>query len=277
MAEQETDLLTGGREAAPTGDTGNPNPDTGTGDVLTTPPATDDSKTNQKGLKGMLSSALKDEGRLDRFNGDAPVDKLAQSFLELEDRLGRSVVISEEPTDEELSRVRSLMGVPESQDEYDFTDVEMPDGVTLTEDAAEVLKQVAHDNGLSKSQAKALVSASAQREAEAIRQVRQAAKNNRDNAEAELRQELGSDYEPHLKAAQRLLTDYGDEKLTKELQLSGAGNGPALIRFLGKVGIATSEGNAPRSEAKPETVVKGSTSFPGAARAEKKYKSYYRK
>lgn len=272
MAEQEGDLLTGGLETKPTVETGNPAPDKSGDD--NTPPVTDDSK-NQKGLKGMLSSALKEEKRLDRFAGDAPVDKLAQSFLELEDRLGRSVVISEEPTDEELSRVRSLLGVPESQDEYDFSDVEMPDGVTLTEGAIASLQKTAKENNLSQSQANALVKSAANREYEAVRQVRQLVKNNRENAEAELRQDLGADYEPNLKAAQSLLSTYGTDGLKKEMQEAGYGNSPHLIRFLGKIGMAVSEGTAPRSETPPRKDGKA-TAFPGARSAAEKYKSYYK-
>jgi hypothetical protein len=272
MSDQQGDLLTG-EPNQPVGDAGNQDAE-GPGDAGT-PPVTDDSK-NQKGLKGMLSSeALKNDERLDRFVGDGPVDKLAQSFLELEDKLGRAVTISDEPTDEELSRLRTLLGVPENVDGYDFSDVELPEGFKLTDGAAEDLKAFAKENDMSVTQAKKLLSKLAARENEAVRQVRQLYKEKRESAEAKLRQDLGEDYDKHVKAGKTWLERYGDDELKAELKDTGFGNSPALVRALGKAGLEIGEGQAPRGFP-IDTTAQPEEGFPVAAAIAKSRATNYK-
>lgn len=267
-SEQEGDLLTGGTPAtATTEEAGNPKPE-GTGENVVTP---SEGNTERPGWMDQLSGDLKDNESLRRFDS---VESAAKSYVELEGKLGAAVTVSEDPTDEELSRVRTLLGVPESAEGYDFTAVELPEGVTFTEDALGRFAEHAKANDLTQKQAQADLKREADREYEAIRQVRSVTKEKREKSELKLRQELGGDYDKTLKAAKSLLEAYGSEELTNELKDSGFGNSPALIRALGGLGLAISEGIAPRGLTPPrgEETAKP---FPEAARMAKERNPHY--
>ena len=244
--EQSGDLLTGGiPDGQPTEEVGNQSAEAGSeGSEATS--VIDSSE--RPGWMDQLKGDLKDNESLRRFKS---VDEAANSYVELEGKLGTAVTISEEPTAEELSRVRTLLGVPESAEGYDFTAIELPEGVTFNEEATERIAKFAKDNDYSQSQAQSLMKREANREYEARRQVMSVTKEKREQSELKLRQDLGGDYDKTLKAAKSLLELYGDEELTSELKDTGFGNSPALIRALGKAGIDISEGSAPRGLAPP--------------------------
>ncbi len=270
---QEGDLLTDGLDESSTDTTDNQDP-AGTGGPGTAASDTDDSKDPPKGWKGQLSEALQGEDRLDKFNGKGAIDKLASAYLQAEERLGRSVSLSEEPTDEELSRVRTLMGCPENKEGYDFSDVELPEEYKLGEEGSAALKAFAYEHGLTQSQAKAQVAYTAKRERDAIAQVRRVFKQHRETSEKALREELGEGFDKNLKAGQRVLQNYGDPVLIKELKETGFGNSPAMIKFLGKLGSAVSEDSSLQNDG-PPAPKKGNTAFPVAEQIAAQMKGKY--
>jgi|GEM_PF-6727784 len=269
MSEQDEDLLTGGiSDEQPAEDTGNQDP-AGPGESAVTP--VEDGSKDRPGWMDQLSGDLKDSEALRKFKSTSDV---AKSYIELEGKLGKAVTISEEPTEEELSRVRTLLGVPESEEGYDFSDIELPKGYSLAEGAIKDVAKFAKTNDLTVGQAKAVIKRIAEREHEAVRQVRQIVKEGREKAEARLRSDLGEGYDKHLKAANTVLATYGDKELMSSLKDSGFVNSPALTRFLGKVGLAVSESEAPRGGVKPVIPVKP-TGFPVAAALAEKRKGLY--
>ena len=268
MAEQEDDLLTSGTETT-TEEAGNPTPE-GSGETLATPVVKESTK-ERPGWMDQLNGDQKDNEALYRFPS---VNDAVNSLVELEGKLGKSVTLSDDPTEEELSRLHTALGVPENQDGYDFSDVELPKGIELTEAATEEWKTFAKENDMTVKAAKNLVAKSASREADVIKQVRQAFKTSRAESEKALRAELGANYDKTIKGSQRLVRDYGDEDMTRLLRDTGAGNAPAMIRFLGKISAAVSEGDAPRGEDRPKATAR-KTDFPGAERAAKKYQNNY--
>ena len=250
------DLLTDGTstEQPASGD----NQSTGESGESGATPVSDDS--NRPGWMDQLSGDLKVNKALYKFKSASDAVK---SLVELEGKLGKSVTVSETPTEEELSRVRTLLGVPKDSEGYDFTDVELPEGFKLTDGAAKDLKEFAHENDMTVPQAKKLLAKLAARENEAVRQVRKLYQEKREKAEAKLRQDLGADYDKHYKASRTWLETYGDDELKAELKDTGFGNSPALIRALAKSGLAISEGQAPRGG--PGPAQKTNAAFPVAA------------
>ena len=272
--EQDGDLLTGGPEDTSTTDADNQDSGGSGGIVDDASSVADDPKDQPVGWKGQLSEDLSKEKGLDKFNGKGAINKLASSYLEAEDRLKRSVTLSEEPTEEELSRVHALLGRPESQDGYDFADVEIPEGRSITDTKMAELKRLAFKSGLNNDQAREMIQDSLAREANAIKEIRRVMKKQRVEAETELRSDLGDDYDKHLKAGKRFLQKYGDAALTKELKDTGFGSSPALIRALGKAGLDISEDNALRGE-KPPGSPKTEHAFPVAAKMAAEKDRYY--
>ncbi|MFH2073961.1 MAG: hypothetical protein ABIJ57_01250 [Pseudomonadota bacterium] len=266
---QESDLLTVETEQAPAETEDNLLTE-GSEESEATSVKEDGSK-DRPGWMDQLSGDLKENKALYKFKSASDAVK---SLVELEGKLGKSVTVSDEPTEEELSRLRTLLGVPDSPDGYTLKDVELPEGFKLTDGFVKDMANFAHENNLTVGQAKAYVKKMAAREHEAVRQVRQIIKEGRDKAETRLRQELGSDYDKHLKAANTLLKDYGDQELSGALKDSGFVNSPAMVRFLGKVGLAVSEAEAPRGTTPPRTP-KPTGAFPGARQIAEERKSYY--
>jgi hypothetical protein len=264
MAE-EGDLLTGGTQAEPEG-AGNQTPE-GPGESESTP-VSDGSE--RPGWMDQLKGDLKDSDSLRKFES---ASDLAKSYVELEGKLGNAVTLSEEPTEEELSRVRSLLGVPENEEGYDFSDVDLPEGFTLNDVAKEDLSKFAKSNDMTVTQAKAVLQRMADREAAAVKEARRVIKENREKAETALRKELGADYDKVLKGGQRLVQEYGDEELAQQLKETGFGNSPAMVKFLGNVSAAFSEAEAPRGDA-PD-LKRDEGPFPVAARMAKNRTSNY--
>ena len=234
----------------------------------------DDSKEQPVGWKGQLSEDLRGEKGLDKFNGKGAINKLASAYLEANERLGHSVTLSEEPTEEELSRVHALLGRPESQDGYDFSAVEIPEGRSITDTQMAELKRLAFKSGLNNDQAREMIQDSLARETNAIKDIRRVMKKQRVEAETELRSDLGDDYDKHLKAGKRFLQKYGDAALTKELKDTGFGSSPALVRALGKAGLDISEDSAVRGETPPSSP-KTAHAFPVAAKMAEEKNKYY--
>ena len=245
MAEQEGDLLTTGTEGQPAAQ-GNPAPD-GSGGSAATP--VKDSPA-RPGWMDQLKGDLKDHDGLRKFES---ATDLAKSYVELEGKLGKAVTISEEPTAEELSRVRALLGVPGSAEKYDFSGVKLPEGFKFTEDYLKEYATFALSQGKTPAQANADLQRIAEKEHAAIKAVRQLIATQRSEAETKLRQDLGANYDATLKAANTLLQTYGDKEFTARLKDSGYVNDPGMVRFLGKIGLAVSEASAPRGGAAPKT------------------------
>lgn len=273
--EQEGDLLTGGQETPPTDTADNQDPG-GSGGLVDDASSVeeDDSKDQPVGWKGQLSEDLRGEKGLDKFNGKGAINKLATAYLELDERLGRSVTLSKEPTEEELSRVHVLLGRPENQDGYDFFGIELPETVKVTDTQMAELKRIAFKSGLSNDQARSMIESSVTRETNAIKDIRRVMKQQKQDADTQLRSDLGKDYDKHLKAGKRFLKVYGNDALTKELQDTGFGNSAALIRALGKAGLDISEDNALRGGT-PPTPSKTEHAFPLAAEIQEAGNRYY--
>ncbi len=266
MSDREGDLLTDGISEEQPAEAGNQQPE-GSGESESTPGA---DSSERPGWMDQLKGDLKDSESLRKFPS---ATDLAKSYVELEGKLGKAVTVSEEPTEEELSRVRTLLGVPEKVEDYDFSDVKLPEGFKLTDGAAKDLAAFAHENNLSVPQAKSILGKIAARENEAVRQVRQVYQAKRSQAETQLRQDLGEDYDKVLKAGQNVLQEYADKDLINELKDTGFGNSPAMVKFLGNLGRAVSESEAPQG-GQPQGG-QSRTPFPFAAEVSKRRQSYY--
>lgn len=161
---------------------------------------------------------------------------LSQEKAELEGKLKEAVFPPKEGASEtEVQAFRKALGVPEKPEEYDLK----AEGVPAAE--VEALKQFAIKNHLTRAQTAELFSW--QRQIEADRQKVEAAKRESQLKEAEkfLLNEYRDKANDKLNHALRLIEKIGGAALKKELEETGAGNSPELIKFVIKVAEAFNE------------------------------------
>lgn len=275
--DEERDLITEGIAEGstdePAGDrpegSGNQSPRGSEGPPEAATAGADGTKDRPAGWRLQLPEALRDDKRLDRFDGKGALEKVVTAYLNAEERLGRAVEVpGEGATDEELSRFRARLRGVETPEDYDLSELKLRDGVTLTEDGLKAYRQIAFAAGLNPQQTRELIEWDAERKAletafdeKARRETRTKAKRE---AEQELRGELAGEYEPTLKAAQNLVRSYGDARAIRELNEEGAGNHPWLVAMLGRIARDIGEGAAPRGDGRGGPAAKRASMFPVA-------------
>lgn len=185
---------------------------------------------------GGLPPELRDSPSLRRYADPAA---LAKSYVELEGVIGRKGVIvpGEKDGPEAHARFRAALGVPEKPDGYALAaPAGIPDGVWQPE-AASAFAAVAHDAGLTPTQAQKLATwwAGAAAQAEATKGA------SAGETEAALRTEWGVAYDTKIEGAKRALREFGGDDLVAHLDKTGLGNDPAMVRAFARIGELVGE------------------------------------
>lgn len=199
----------------------------------------DENQNHQGGawLDG-VSEDLRGEETLKKFTS---VDGLAKSYVELEKRLGRSVVIpGEGATTEEVQAFRARMGVPDAPEGYGFK-IPQIEGVEINEARITEAAQVMHDLGIAKDTASKLLDVVFGKwvpaDAEAMQRM---VEQQRTEAEAQLKKEWGDGYTGKVEQANRVLSLAPADLQGHIKQISG--NDPHFIKFLSMLGEKITEG-----------------------------------
>jgi hypothetical protein len=176
-------------------------------------------------------------GKLTRFKTEKD---LAKSYLEAERRIGASIVIpGKDATQAEKDAFAKRLGRPETQDGYELDPVFLPEGVQEA-GGEKAFKEMAFEIGLTKDQARRLYKYATSQAFEGIAAMRKQQDQAKRAAAEGLRKEWGGEYDGNLAAVQKLNKIFGDDEWVKYLN-NGAGNEPALIKFLVKVSKQFSE------------------------------------
>jgi hypothetical protein len=176
-------------------------------------------------------------GKLTRFKTEKD---LAKSYLEAERRIGASIVIpGKDASKAELDAFAKRLGRPESSDGYELDPVFLPEGVSEA-GGEKVFKDMAFEIGLTKDQARRLYKYATSQAFEGVAAMRKQQEQNKRAAADALRKEYGNEYDGNLAAVQKVNKLFGDDEWVKYLN-NGAGNEPALIKFLVKVSKQFSE------------------------------------
>lgn len=178
------------------------------------------------------------KAKLSRFKEEKA---LAKSYLELERRLGASVVIpGKDASKDDWDAFYKRLGRPESQDEYELEQVYLPDGVNRATDGEATFKKMAYDLGLTKDQAKKLYRYANEQALSGVSAMKkQMEQKRREGAEA-LKKDYGPDYDKNIAIVQKVNKLFGDDDWVQFLN-EGAGNEPRLVKFLVKVAKQFSE------------------------------------
>lgn len=190
------------------------------------------------------------EGELRDFAGRFTTAKdLAQAALDL--RKANSGMIrlpGKDAKPEEVAKFRKAIGAGEKVEEYAF---EMPKGIEANEgDKAFQAKvaEIMHTTGVPLATAKALNSAWNEMTTAMQAEAERVAVAKREAAVAELRKDLGADYDSHLALATRAARTFGGDdfiNFVNTTMVDGAklGDHPAFIKAFGTIGRRMGEGD----------------------------------
>jgi hypothetical protein len=174
------------------------------------------------------------------------LDTVLKNYAEAQKMIGGSIRLpSEKDKPEEaskkLSDIYTKLGRPEAPDKYDLkTDV----GIALDEQALAGFKQTAHKIGLNSKQAQELLDYYGGMIKQALAQRENGVKAGME----QLSEHWGRHTEKNVALSQRALTqlikeEFPDdaETVLKELEATGLGNNPALVRLFARMGAAMQE------------------------------------
>lgn len=204
-----------GGAQAPAGGNANPQPD---------PPVVRDWMKD-------LPEPLKASKSLSKFTDQEWKANLAKSYVELEGKLGKSVVLpAQDASAEDWQKFYERVGRPKAADEYAIDRGSAPD------EQVKAFKALAHEAGLTNAQANKMwkdlqKSSDAQRQA-ALEQYTARAKES----DALLRKEYGALYDGKMADARKAYATVFDTDLQKEIAEAGLAANPRFIRVMAELG-----------------------------------------
>jgi hypothetical protein len=212
---------------------------------------TTETSTETTSFLDSISEGVRSES-LSKFNS---IDDLAQSYVNLEKKLGNSISIPSEDASTEaredfLSRMANIPGVylepeddvgkaalfqklgkPENKDQYNFSEIITEDLLTASphfDEEAEAFKDIAFDLNLTNDQVNEL----AKMRAEGEMAKHQAGIVAAQDAQKQLQQDWGNEFSTKMQAVGQVLSSFEKEypDAVNELKHSVAGNNVVLIK-----------------------------------------------
>lgn len=205
------------------------------------PPPTPEAAT--EGGPAPWHNVLPKEYREDpNFTKFKSIGDLAKSYRDLSGLLGREprVPAKDAPPDQ-WNQFYAALGRPDTPDKYTLP---VPEGEGAPEVLPKVVdgfRNVAHEVGLTGSQAHKLAEWYFGTVAEESDAVAAEIAGRTERVERELKREFGQAYENTVKAATKFFLDFGGEELIEWMETSGEGSNPALIRLGAKAAMALTE------------------------------------
>lgn len=133
------------------------------------------------------------------------------------------------------------LGVPDKPDGYQLQRPQLPAGMPYDESFEQEMRAAAHGLGLAPWQVQGMLDRYAGYAGRQFGDIGKLSEQARVSAESELQREWGNAYAAKLSHAKRTVATFGGESAVAELNQSGLGNNPALIRMLAAVGEAMGE------------------------------------
>lgn len=133
---------------------------------------------------------------------------------------------------------------PESPDEYEFEETDLP----LDEDLLGSFKEIAHQTGMTKDQAKAAVKVYNDAVKGQMEAQKTAAEEQIEKTQKALKEEWGDKYDAKVEAMRKGIQQFGSDELnellnSKEIDGVKLGNHPVLIKYLSAIGEAMADDN----------------------------------
>lgn len=177
-----------------------------------------------------LPDELRAHPSMQRYKGQG-VEALAKGLVEVEATLGRQgvKVPGEDATPEQKEAFFNAIGRPETVDQYDFGDVNPPEGMPWRKEADTKVTEAAHAAGLTNDQLKTLRGAYIESAQEDLAAMEDRAAAFAETSEAALKSEWGGDYDTNLAVANTAVKAiFGDALSGKD----GDPNDPTTLRLM---------------------------------------------
>ena len=133
------------------------------------------------------------------------------------------------------------LGVPEKPEGYALTRPQLPEGLPYDESFETEMRGAAHQLGIAPWQLQGLLDRYADYAGRQFGDIAKVSEETRASAETELKRDWGRDYDAKLAFARRTVATFGGEQAIADLNSSGLGNHPALIRMLAAIGETMGE------------------------------------
>lgn len=164
---------------------------------------------------------------------------------ELAQPVTEQIIIGEELTADDVNRIYTKLGRPESPDKYDLSGI-VPD--TYNQDVLEQFKQKAHETGMSQEGVRKMAEWYKEVEVKQHEAINKARAIQDDQHIMTLKTELGANFDAEVKNARKALDAYTDKAFKQYMDESGLGNHPALVKAFAKIGRELSEDRLVQSD-----------------------------
>lgn len=183
------------------------------------------------------------------------VGSVAKSYLELERRMGSTVVIPKDTDKEEAwNSFYGKWGRPEKHEAYEFP--KLPEQLKIDDAFGGSVKSLAHKMGLNQRQFNQLVEWGSEQSLAVMNEQQKVSEQN----QAKLRSEWGFRYNDNLEKAHKTLAMLvgfkDDHPFIKYLDNSNLGDDPEFLKFLLEVGTRFNEDTFVDSKSKQDVVEK---------------------
>ena len=188
---------------------------------------------------------MEDQNLLEPTNTTPISSEEASITQELPQPQVEQLIIGEELTSDDVNRIYSRLGRPESPDKYDLTGI-VPD--TYNQDVLEQFKQKAHETGMSQENVRKMAEWYKDVEIKQHEAIKKARAIQDDQNLLTLKTEFGVNFDSEIKNARKALDAYTDKAFKQYMDESGLGNNPALVKAFAKIGRELSEDRLVQSD-----------------------------
>lgn len=167
------------------------------------------------------------------------VPSLAKSWIETKKMVGNALKLPKaDAPDTEWEPIYAKLGCPETPDKYEFKRPDkLPEGVSYDEELETEFRGMAHSLGLNGRQAQGLLQKFTDFQTKRFTEAT-AAQAESINV---LKKEWGNDYDKNVGLAIRAVKEIGGAPLQAELDATGLGNSPLLIKHFASLGNRAAE------------------------------------
>lgn len=190
---------------------------------------------NQPAWMSQIGDITKNKEAAEKLGKFAKLSDLANAYMELDGKLGNSIVKpGENASDEEREAFYRALGKPESADKY-----------SIEGDEAKLFREMAYKNNLTDEQAKALYAAVKQVGENALAQQKAAYEQQVKETQNALQAEYGKDYPKMIEMLKRGVNTYCSKDAAAKLQQSGLLGDKDIVKMFIQLGKESSEAGSP--------------------------------
>lgn len=197
------------------------------------------SEESKPAWMSQLSADLQTSEPLTRF---PTLSDLGKAYLEAEGKLQKAIFIpAEGATEQEFGDFFGKLGRPAKPEEYAVERPKLPDGMQYDEAMEKEFRAAAHKAGVSNRQFKALYDLFNSRQIAAYQSAAEQSAKALQASQDALKKEWGNDYDTKTELAKRALIFMGGQELIDEVNRTGIGNSPSLVKVFAEVGRRLSD------------------------------------